>query len=448
MTTYYVSPTGSDGASGLSDAAAWRTVSGGPNAHLLAVGDAVRFRYDFRWTDSELDAQAGVTYDSYGGPGTAEIVSQFGGAYLDGASAAVFRNLLFGTTLGKSVNTFASRAGGTSVSTGVLLEDCIIDGGGTLTSGAGGLNVAKTGDTGWTLRRVLIRNTGDSGAFLSGSGHLFEDVAIRSTGFNASIVQGKHGVYCKASGVTFRRSDIRGFTGQALSLRGPNSIVEGGRFAQGPIAIAFFADDATPGTTEIYDVVGWDLIDAGFYAGPPNLAPSHGESFSLGRVTFARAASSPGFVGFSTQDTGNAAIVVDIRNSLGVGPATWLGKHASPSGAGALTYRNVALQGTNSNPFLIGGASMSSAQMAALGGAVTLAAYQQAADLALDVDFRPRAASPLVDAGTTALGPGIPARPYSGTAPDVGALEAADRLWLPDGKLHQAGSTLSLVKAA
>src|SRR3954451_22404162 len=81
-TTYYVSPSGSDGSDGTAPASAWRTV-GKVNGTQLQPGGTVRFQGGATFSDDELlpnrsgTAAAPITYASYG-TGRATIANRKG----------------------------------------------------------------------------------------------------------------------------------------------------------------------------------------------------------------------------------------------------------------------------------------------------------------------------------------------------------------------------------
>jgi hypothetical protein len=159
-TTYYVTPTGRDAASGTSPAEAWQTIAR-VNAAILAPGDRVRFQGGARFT-GPLEVGAGesgiptapITFDSYG----------TGRATIDGGDAT-------------AVHVYDAG--------GIVLANLVILGSGRTINRGSGVDFFNDlpGDT--KLRFVRIRNVevtgfGDNGIMIGGwngaSG--FEDVQV------------------------------------------------------------------------------------------------------------------------------------------------------------------------------------------------------------------------------------------------------------------------------
>jgi hypothetical protein len=277
-TTFYVSPSGSDGAAGTSAATAWRTV-GKVNDSTVQPGDTVLFQGGATFGDSPLfprgsgTATAPITYASYGG-GRATIANREGAVWFAGKSHLVFDHLKL-TSAGSDHTVFAgSPTGGSSY---ITISSSVITG-----SRGVGVYAPTAADSHWTIRDSTVAHLGDSGLILLGGPHLITHNTIADTGSNRAITWGKHGIYSKGPNQTISYNDFsKNQNGQAISIRFHGARVIGNTIHDTPYAIAFFDYDtgaAPQGTSYVQKNRGWNISGYGFYydgqLDPQGKAPS------------------------------------------------------------------------------------------------------------------------------------------------------------------------------
>jgi hypothetical protein len=237
--TFYVRPTGSDARRGTSLANAWRTVSR-VNAAALTPGDTVLFEGGATFAGEALrPSRSGrrtrrITYGSYGG-GHARLP---GGIKLKDVNWIVISGF---TVSGANEAVMGSADG--SGARHVTVEHNLLDNVGV------GVFSANPGDAGWTIRDNTISQTRDSGMILFGSDFAITGNSILDTGTDSSISYGKHGIYLKVIGARVTGNTIRRFQANGVSVRYRNSVVDDNVISDGPIGIAWFQYDPSPGTS-------------------------------------------------------------------------------------------------------------------------------------------------------------------------------------------------------
>jgi parallel beta-helix repeat protein len=218
---------------------AWRTVSR-VNAAALRPGDTVLFEGGTTFTDETLEpSRSGrrkrpITYGSYGG-GHARLPR---GIKLEDVNWIAIRGF---TVSGGSEAVIGSPDG--SGARHVTIEHNLLH------NVDVGVYSANPRDAGWTIRDNTISQTGDSGMILYGSDFSITGNSITDTGTDSSISYAKHGIYLKVVGARVTGNTIRRFHANGVSVRYRNSVIDDNVIADGPIGIAWFQYDPTPGTS-------------------------------------------------------------------------------------------------------------------------------------------------------------------------------------------------------
>jgi parallel beta-helix repeat protein len=269
--TYYVSASGSDSNSGTSPGAAWRTVKR-VNRATLGPGDGVLFEGGATFSDETL--MPGVS----GAPGSPVIFGSYGqgnailpqGEWFRGHNHLAFTHLTI--------------SGGGIQGTGedITVEWCSI--------GNDDLAINATGsNSGWTIDDNTIEHTGNSGMLLEGDHFTVSGNTIVSTGLDASIPYGKHGIYLKVSNATVTGNTITNFSEDGISVRYRNSTIANNYISGGPIGIAWFQYDPTAGTSHWTGNTITATREAGFYVSSSDVGGTTRESFVIQHNTIQRA---------------------------------------------------------------------------------------------------------------------------------------------------------------
>jgi hypothetical protein len=413
-TTFYVSPAGSDAASG-GITSPWRTVARVNNSSL-AAGDVVLFAGGATFADATLmPPRAGssglpIVFGSYG-IGQATLGK---GIWLDGTSYLTFDALTVDASGASGSAGIASAAGGSGTSF-VTVTNC------RLQNLELGINMANRGDGGWRVENTLIQHTGDSGVLTVGHDSTFTGNSILDTGENTSITYGKHGVYAKGPGLTFVGNTIRRFSADGLSLRYRNAVARGNTISDGGIGIGWFQQDASAGSSTIaYNTIS-NTRSSGIYVSPSDDAGATRESFVIASNTIVGS----GGNGVDLNTTSGSLTLAN--NSIGgaISPAAHI---ASPGGAYSEHHNDFS-------------STAGTAQLNFNGSVWGLAAYRTASgqgsgDLSvaplLGTGFMPGSTSPLIDAGSTSVTSlGYTAScdgaafHFCGSAPEIGAVETS-----------------------
>jgi hypothetical protein len=270
--TYYVSRTGSDANSGTSPATAWQTIKRVNNASL-APGDTVLFQGGSTFGDATLMPPASgtpaapITFASYG-TGLAGLDGSSGAVWIaDGRHDLVFQSL----DLSSAGGGVFSDAGSGSVG----VDDITVRNSRIHDTPNMGLQANSARDDGWKIQNDLFEHTGDSAVLLLASGTQVTGNTFRYTGENTSITYGKHAIYDKGPNTVIADNDFSHDTGgQEISIRFRGAQVYGNAIHDTGSAIAYFADDPTPGVIRIYDNRAWNITDYGFYYGGDSLSAS------------------------------------------------------------------------------------------------------------------------------------------------------------------------------
>lgn len=263
-TTYYVSPTGSDDASGRTPDSAWRSVTK-VNSADVQPGDTVLFRGGSTYSDDSLmpehsgSASSPIVYGSYGG-GRAAIPQ---GIWFKGETDLTFQGL--------AINGAHQGINGTGDR--ITVEDS------KMTNNAIGINAHGAG---WIIRRNLVDNTGDSGMILLGTRHLVQRNVITDTGRDRSLDYGKHGIYLKSSQSRVLNNTIRRFSADGISSRLRAAVVSSNVISGGQIGIAWFQADPRSGTSRWSNNRISSVSEAGLYVSPSDEAGRTIENFVIG----------------------------------------------------------------------------------------------------------------------------------------------------------------------
>ena len=414
-TTYYVSPSGNDGAAG--DAShPWRTV-GHVDKATLQPGDTVLFQGGATFADATLmpaqsgTASAPITFGSFG-TGKANLS---GGIWFSQKSNLTFDGLAVddGSSPGDLSAIQASASG--SGSTAITIEHC------AFTHVRIGVNSANTGDAGWKIDDTLIQYTRDSGAIVIGHDFTFSGNTILDTGQDASIAYGKHGVYAKGPGLTFVDNTIRRFSDDGISLRYHDATVVGNTISDGPIGVAWFqVDPGSGGTTTIAYNRITGTTSSGIYVSPSDAGGTTRESFVIADNTVKGASG-------NASDLSRTGGSLTLANNVFTGAVSPTVRVYLPGGA--YTEHNDAFSSTSAAPQIVLGSSWLG--LAAYASASGQGSGDTTAAPDLDADLAPASGSPLVDAGSSSVrgasyttGCDGAAWHYCGSAPDMGAVES------------------------
>jgi Right handed beta helix region len=253
-TIYYVSPAGSDAASGTSPAEAWQTVEQVDRASLKP-GDEVLFEGGATFSDDALmpgwgesvsgTSAAPIGFGSYG-QGQARITQ---GVWFKSDNNLAFQSLTLGGDSGIAGAGFQGNGEGITV-LHTTIEHA-------------GLGINAEGAN-WTIAHNTINDTGDSGMLLGytagapgepagGSNFLVTGNTISNTGLNAAITYGTHGIYDKVANSTITDNTISHFHDDGISVRYRDSTISGNRLSYGAVGLAWFQYDTTAGTSRWTD---------------------------------------------------------------------------------------------------------------------------------------------------------------------------------------------------
>jgi Right handed beta helix region len=253
-TIYYVSPTGSDAASGTTPAAAWQTVEQVDRAGLQP-GDEVLFEGGATFSDDALmpgwgegvsgTSAAPISFGSYG-QGQATITQ---GVWFKSDDNLAFQNLTLGGGSGIAGAGFQGNGEGITI-----LHT-------TIEHASLGINAEGAN---WTIAHNTINDTGDSGMLLGysagapgepagGNNFLVTGNTITNTGLNPAIGYGTHGIYDKVTNSTITDNTISHFNDDGISARYRDSTISGNRLSFGAVGLAWFQYDTTAGTSRWTD---------------------------------------------------------------------------------------------------------------------------------------------------------------------------------------------------
>jgi hypothetical protein len=270
-TIYYVSPSGSDAASGTSAADAWQTVEQVDRAKLMP-GDEVLFQGGATFADDALmpgwgEGAAGtssspISFGSYG-QGQARITQ---GVWFKSGENLAFQNLILGAESG------IAGAGLQGDGDGITILHTTIE--------HAALGINAEGDD-WTIADNTINETGDSGMLLGytavapgdpagGSDFLVTGNTISNTGLNPADTYGTHGIYDKVADSTITDNTISHFNDDGISARYRNSTISANRISYGAVGLAWFQYDTTPGVSRWTDNTISHVSSAGIFVCGPN----------------------------------------------------------------------------------------------------------------------------------------------------------------------------------
>ncbi len=253
-TTYYVSPGGSDAASGTSAAEAWQTVAQVDRANLKP-GDEVLFQGGATFADDALmpgwgegvtgTSASPISFGSYG-QGQARIIQ---GVWFKSGENLAFHDLILGGESG------IAGAGFQGDGDGITILHTTIE--------HAGLGINAEGQD-WTIADNTINQTGDSGMLLGytagapgdpagGSDFLVTGNTITSTGLNPADTYGTHGIYDKVADSTITDNTISHFNDDGISARYRNSTISANRISYGAVGLAWFQYDTVAGVSRWTD---------------------------------------------------------------------------------------------------------------------------------------------------------------------------------------------------
>jgi hypothetical protein len=413
---YYVSPGGSDGASGLAGNP-WRTVARVDAAHLRP-GDSVLFAGGATFADATLSPgasgtrQAPITFGSYG-TGRANIAR---GIALASAGWLVLDGVEVDTG---DWRTAATAHGFATAQRGSGVHDVVVRSS-RFANVAIGVLLANHLDANLRFENDVIEQTRDSGILvfdptqpreLGGHDLTFQDDRILDTGLDPAITWQKHGAYVVGSRTTWRGNTIRGFDSCGPSLRAHAAIVVGNTI-DGPDPVCFVPYDAAPGTSVVaYNRLTASRLGVEVYDGTGGLVPQR-ESVVVASNTITGTGAGVRLYGTA----GSLSLANNVVATAGLP----LQLDSRPGGGLVETHDLLYRVG---GPLSLGYRGVSYATL----DAFRAATGQGAGDLTAPPD--PAA---LVDAGTTAVAgvrysPGCGGAPfqYCGAAPDLGAAEDA-----------------------
>ncbi len=295
-TTYYVSPSGRDSASGRSPAHAWRTVFRVDKA-ALRPGDRVLFQAGATFSDDSLQPGWGtavsgarhrpVVFGSYGN-GRATL-SQ--GIWLKNERYLVFQDF----------NLVDGHQGVEGTGSNDVVQEC------TFTNFMSGTEVPiNIIGSHWQIRGNYIDHTGDSGMLLRGDHFSVIGNRITNTGLDTRLNYGEHGIYLKAYDSKVIDNTILHFRDDGVSVRYSNSVVKGNVISGGTFGIAWFQYGTNRGTSRwLNNTISFTHV-AGIYVSPQDIGGPTNENFIIkgnriyrpgGRV--ARAAGGGGWTGIA-----------------------------------------------------------------------------------------------------------------------------------------------------
>jgi hypothetical protein len=297
-TTYYVSPSGSDSNSGTSPSQPWRTVARVNRASVnLKPGDGVLFQGGATFSDTTLmpgwgdpiygTSGAPIVFGSYG-TGRATITN---GVWFPGGDYLTFDSIDFGPQAG-------FRGGNNSTNANhITVQRCRI----ALAPGNSDVGINAYGND-WLINRDVVANTGDSGMLLLGDSDTIYGNTITNTGLDPAISYGKHGIYLKVSNALVSNNTITNFAADGISVRYRNSQLYDNVISGGPIGIAWFQYDTTPGTSQwSYNQVQTGV--AGVYVSASDAAGKTTESFVITDNTLGPEPQSPSWVAMNLKPT-------------------------------------------------------------------------------------------------------------------------------------------------
>ncbi len=265
-TIYYVSPSGSDAASGTSAADAWQTVAQVDRANLKP-GDEVLFQGGATFADDALmpgwgEGAAGTSASPIGfgsyGQGQARITQ---GVWFRSGENLAFQNLILGGESGIAGAGFQGDGNGITI-LHTTIEHAVL-----------GIN-AEGED--WTIADNTINETGDSGMLLGytagapgdpagGSDFLVTGNTITNTGLNPAYTYGTHGIYDKVANSTITDNTISHFNDDGISARYRNSTISANRISYGAVGLAWFQYDTTAGVSRWTDNTISHVSSAGIF---------------------------------------------------------------------------------------------------------------------------------------------------------------------------------------
>lgn len=268
--TYYVSPGGSDSASGHSPSHAWRTVLRVNKQHLRP-GDVILFQGGATYGDDALEpgwgaplagtGDAPITFGSYG-DGKATLTQ---GIWVHESSHMIFENFNLGPTGGIE---------------GTGSFDTLRDSTMSNFMGTVKIPVTITGSH-WVISHNVIDHTGDSGMLLRGSRFHVIGNTITNTGLSPDVTWGTHGIYLKATGSSVIGNTISNFRNDGVSVRYRNATVKDNAISNGAFGVAFFEYDTRTGTTRILHNTIRNTSVGGIYVSPSDIGGATHENLTI-----------------------------------------------------------------------------------------------------------------------------------------------------------------------
>jgi microcystin-dependent protein len=475
MATYFVKNGGSDGAAGTSDATAWATVSK-VNGFALAAGDIVQFRGGDTWNET-LNPKSGtsgnpITYTSYG-TGRANLTGPFGlaanadkrigGLFWSNSHDWVVDNLQISSDVinynggAGAADRFSGCAGdGTSsgtASTRYTIQNCLIS------NWHIGINTPNW-DSFATIQNNTIEDIGGSGV-ISGRGttgvaitagqqtnNNYLNNIIRRTGkgTNPDGDGPFHALYNDSRNSVVRGNTISDFANTGISIRFKgatveNNLIDGssGGANRGSYGIAWFSYEmaSNQGTTLLaYNrITGVGITGIYLSRNAGVSQPDTQENFYLLNNSF----------DLNTATGGSAYITVEFTSGF-------LRIHNNSGSSAAARSIDVQYVPSSWDESCNNWYNTSGLKMRYNGtDQTTIAGWQSAtgkgsgdiASAPLYVSWALSTSSPNINAGTTSvtgityIGPDVTGSlyHYSGSAPDIGALE----VWSvasPTGGVH------------
>lgn len=474
--TFYVSPAGSDGNSGTSEATPWRTLARVDAAHLQP-GDTVLLQGGEVWKESlqpesSGTASAPISFGSYGygkaiidGTGS----SAWSGIVLTRVSHLAFRNLeirgfsgygdsavyaLDGSDItldGIDARNNYSGVWSSSTDSGTPRVQILNSRFSGLSTAGIQVYVGNVGSIGWTLENDEIANAGDSCVIDRAGESVYDNVRIHHCGYAApsAVPWPRHGIYAKGPDITVRDSKIwdvntSAFGGQCLSMR-EGGLVEGNTLHGCTGGIGFFDYTRRPTQTltirrnQIWDFGAWGLYldPVGTNGENPYNVPGHSETFNVVNNTIVSTGPANAVLAIAGAEAGYTAYVnvdnnVLIANHRGDATLTVLESLGSP---GRTVYAARANMLWNSaGPTYLKYRGTMTRKPSAIPGEreSTVSNPRFRSLLGSHPDFRLTASSPAIDDGIveTAGGAFAPTcnggiLSYCGSAPDAGAYESS-----------------------